>query len=140
MTWTNFSFFLLIGYALYYGITIGLDLIRSPASATWKQAPPTLKISGSVQPVVVEGTDFEPERGDPAVTVRSGAGDEQPLRGQDATAPDRQTDGLQMAVRKSGETEPVPQQPESGGVSMSDLFRLYRQKAIEQSARYDFSA
>lgn len=123
MTWTKFTLLLVGAYGLYYGFNILMDFLRQTRTEV-KGKVTSLVLGDDLKPVIVDEADFS----SPAPT------DEPPnLNGAASPA--------ENEVQPSGVTnEPVPkQQPESGGVSISELLKLYRNKAILQSAKYDFS-
>jgi len=126
MTWTKFTILLLGAYGFYYGFNILRDYLKQPkAKATGSHQ--SLQLVEDVQPVVVDDADFAPP------TVGEPVPPRQP--NSDATEPEPQA----ASVEAAREDSTPRQQPESGGVSLSELLRLYRQKAILQSAQYDFT-
>ena len=122
MNWTSFSLLMLGSYSLYYGVNFLLDVLKQSANSGNGQPIQSLQVADSPQPVVVDESDF--------TTVE---------HGQVAVAEKPTTKESTEKPAKEKEQQPV-QEAESGGVSLGEMIRLYRQKAIVQSARYDFSA
>jgi len=127
MTWTKFTFLLLSSYGLYYGFNILLDYLRRQKSSE-NPGPASLRLVDEVKPVVVEEADFAPPEGDTAYPKAS-----REIDAKTETKPNADT------ASTGADNSPPSQQVESGGVSISEMLRLYRQKAILQSSRYDFS-
>jgi len=121
MNWTSFSLLMLGTYSLYYGVNFLLDFLKQSANSGNGQSVRSLQLADSPQPVLVDESDFT------AVEHGQAAAAEKPT-------PKESTE------KQAEEKEPQPvQEAESGGVSLGEMIRLYRQKAIVQSARYDFS-
>lgn len=127
MTWTKFTFLLLGAYGLYYGFNILMDYLCQPKAKTTGNTRSLLLVD-DVQPVVVNDADFAP-----ANVVESDLTTSQ----HNGEAKDQQVDASTVVVSRD-DSIPRPQ-PESGGVSLTELLRLYRQKALLQSAQYDFT-
>ncbi len=127
MTWTNFSLLLVGAYGLYYGLNLLVDYLRQPAS----HADPhtvNLRLLDELQPIVID-PDTLTSQGEHTMKHASPA----------KTEPEEEAD-FKLDGEASQRTVPWPdQQVESGGVSIGEMIRLYRQKAILQSARYDFT-
>lgn len=127
MTWTKFTILLLGSYGFYFGFNILMDYLRQPkVKATG--SPQSLQLVEDVHPVVVDDADFAQ-----ATTVES----ELPPRQHNSATTVQKPEAVSEEAAMEDSTH--RQQTESGGVSLSELLRLYRQKAILQSAQYDFT-
>ncbi|MGV8135966.1 MAG: hypothetical protein AB2L20_12185 [Mangrovibacterium sp.] len=121
MTWTSFTIAVIVFYALYYGGNILFDLLRRSPAGKGDIQPEVLQFSEETTPIIVSGLEVLDNR------FESDQPEEKPVR-QNA----RSTQKME-----SSREEIVPD-PLSGGLSISQLMPVIRQKAIVMTTRHDF--
>ena len=139
MTWSNFTSLVVICYALYYGINIVFDLLKTSKSVG-DETSDILEFDEISEPAAVDPERFLPEnesattpRPDPEVIGSKSNGSNSEELAQKAIDQKEEEDGIGLI-----HIETVQQNPISGGVSYSELFRLCREKAIVESAKFNF--
>lgn len=133
MTWTSFTLFLLLSYALYYGVLISIDWIKAPVEADRPASAESLRLIEDISPVEVNAQDFDR----PVLSDRRTETGGSPTE-HSRTA--KQEASLAKSPLTGAQASSIQLLPESGGVSIGEMVRLYRQKAILQSSRYNFTS
>ncbi len=147
MTWSSFLTLLTVVYALYYGANILYDSFGK--AKTTDTETPTLKFEGisTIQPTVI-GEDCNEEKEEkssvkdkePDPKTENGTSSKMANDSSSDTVYNEEKENVQKQKREPP-SEHVPNDPSqsSGGVPIKEMLKLYREKAIVASRRFDFA-
>jgi len=133
MTWMTFTIYIVIGYIVYYALNILIDLLRKPAAVAGEVE--TLTVADDIETIQVDDSDD-----DVVVTPNNS--------GMESSQVTKQNTNIKKEVKNQTEEtneQIIPSTVEAeisktGGVSLTNLAKLYREQSIRESNKLPFAS
>lgn len=133
MTWMTFTIYIVIGYIVYYALNILIDLLRKPAAVAGEVE--TLTVADDIETIQVDDSDD-----DVVVTPNNS--------GMESSQVTKQNTNIKKEVKNQTEEtneQVIPSTVEAeisktGGVSLTNLAKLYREQSIRESNKLPFAS
>ncbi len=133
MTWITFTVYLLVGYIVYYTLNVLFDLLKKPTTSAGEIE--TLTVSDVIETIEVDDDEED------VVVTENNSGKE--IEQSNINLKKEVTETQEEEQEEQEQIIPstvVAEVSKTGGISITNLAKLYREESIRESNKLPFAS